>query len=48
MEQTAGRVVPAWIDFNADQKKATIVELPKREEIDLEVQEHLIVELYSK
>lgn len=48
MEQTAGRVVPAWIDFNADQKKATIVELPKREDIDLEVQEHLIVELYSK
>ena len=27
MEQTAGRVVPAWIDFNADTKKATIVEL---------------------
>ena len=48
VEQTAGRVVPAWIDFNADQKKATIVELPKREDIDLEVQEHLIVELYSK
>ena len=34
MEQTAGRVVPAWIDFNADQKKATIVELPKREDIE--------------
>ena len=48
MEQTAGRVVPAWIEFNAEQKKATIVELPKREEVDLTVQEHLIVELYSK
>ena len=48
MEQTAGRVVPSWIDFNADTKKATIVELPKREDIDLDVQEHLIVELYSK
>ena len=48
MEQTAGRVVPAWIEFNAEQRKATIVELPKREDIDLEVQEHLIVELYSK
>ena len=48
MEQTAGRTVPAWLDFNADQKKATVVELPKREDIDLPVQEHLIVELYSK
>jgi small subunit ribosomal protein S4 len=48
MEQTAGRVVPSWIEFNAEQKKATIVEMPKREEVDLTVQEHLIVELYSK
>ena len=48
MEQTAGRTVPAWLEFNADQKKATVVELPKREDIDLPVQEHLIVELYSK
>jgi len=48
MEQTAGRTVPAWLDFNADKKQATVVELPKREDIDLPVQEHLIVELYSK
>ena len=48
VEQTSGRVVPAWIDYNPDQKKATVVELPKREDIDLTVQEHLIVELYSK
>lgn len=48
MEQTAGRTVPAWIDFNAEKKKATVIELPKREDIDLPVQEHLIVELYSK
>lgn len=48
MEQTAGRTVPAWLDFNAEKKKATVIELPKREDIDLPVQEHLIVELYSK
>ena len=48
MDQTAGRNVPAWMEFNAEQKKATVVELPKREDIDLPVQEHLIVELYSK
>ena len=48
LEQTNGRVVPSWIDFVVEQKKATVVDLPKREEIDLPVQEHLIVELYSK
>ena len=48
MEQTAGRTVPTWMEFSAEQKKATVVELPKREDIDLPVQEHLIVELYSK
>lgn len=48
LEQTAGRLVPAWIEFNPEQKKATIVGLPNREDIDLTVQEHLIVELYSK
>ena len=48
LEQTNGRVVPSWLDFVVEQKKATVVDLPKREEIDLPVQEHLIVELYSK
>ncbi|GHU86362.1 30S ribosomal protein S4 [Clostridia bacterium] len=37
---------PKWISVEG--KKATIIELPNREDIDLEISEHLIVELYSK
>lgn len=33
--------------MNKDQMVASIVRLPNREDIDLEVEEHLIVELYS-
>ncbi|MDR1260170.1 MAG: 30S ribosomal protein S4 [Oscillospiraceae bacterium] len=38
--------VPQWI--SVDEMKATVLTLPNREDIDLEVSEHLIVELYSK
>ena len=48
LEVTAGRAVPEWISFDADKLSATVVNLPKREDIDFPVQEHLIVELYSK
>lgn len=48
LRSTAARPVPMWIDKNKDQMVASIVRLPNREDIDLEVEEHLIVELYSK
>jgi small subunit ribosomal protein S4 len=37
-----------WIDINRDELKGKIVALPKRDEIQLPVNEQLIVELYSK
>ena len=37
-----------WINLELDQLKGTIVAEPTREELDLPVEEHLIVELYSK
>ena len=43
-----GRPVPTWLESNLADKIGKIVALPTREEIDLPVQEHLIVELYSK
>ena len=43
-----GRPVPTWLESNLADKTGKIVALPTREEIDLPVQEHLIVELYSK
>ena len=41
-------VLPAWLEFDATKLEGRIVELPKREDIDLTIEEHLIVELYSK
>ena len=47
-EVTGGRLVPAWMDVDAENFKGTIKNLPTREEIDVPVDEMLIVELYSK
>lgn len=48
MEATAARPVPKWLDVDAANAQAKILSLPNREDIDLDVEEHLIVELYSK
>ncbi|MEA2024480.1 MAG: 30S ribosomal protein S4 [Actinomycetota bacterium] len=45
---TGDRTVPEWMDVEADERKITIKDLPSREQIDTEIQEQLIVELYSK
>ena len=43
-----GRPVPTWLEADLANKSGKIVGTPAREEIDLPVKEHLIVELYSK
>ena len=48
LEVTGGRLVPAWLESDEENLKITVNELPKREEIDVPVDEMLIVELYSK
>ena len=48
LEVTAGRLVPEWLDVDAENLKGTVKELPSREVIDVPVNEMLIVELYSK
>lgn len=45
---TGGRLVPEWLDPNAEALTVTVKELPTREVIDVPVDEMLIVELYSK
>ncbi len=45
---TIDRAIPAWVDVSAGDVKATVRELPLREQIDVPVREQLIVELYSK
>ena len=48
LEATSGRAVPKWLDYNRDTLEAKVIAAPAREDIDLEIAEHLIVELYSK
>ncbi len=48
IEVTGGRTVPAWVEVDQENLKGEIKELPKRDEIDVPVDEMLIVELYSK
>jgi small subunit ribosomal protein S4 len=44
----AEAVVPEWLSMNWDTLEAKVVGLPKREDIDFDVEETLIVELYSR
>ncbi len=40
--------VPQWLDREKNALKGTVVKMPERADIDMPVEEHLIVELYSK
>ena len=47
LEANASRVVPKWLEMDKN-NVAKVVAEPAREDIDLPIEEHLIVELYSK
>lgn len=48
IEVTGGRLVPEWLEADAENLKGMVKELPSRDAIDVPVNEMLIVELYSK
>ena len=48
VEVAGGRLVPEWLDVDAEKLQGTVKELPTRDQIDVPVDEMLIVELYSK
>jgi len=48
VETTASRLVPEWLEDDKDNLSGKIVSVPNRDQIDVEIQETLIVELYSK
>ena len=48
LEVNASRPVPTWLVKDAEKLSGKVVRLAGREDIDLPVEEHLIVELYSK
>ncbi len=45
---TIDRSAPEWLDVDVDKRAATVSLVPSREQIDTEIKEQLIVELYSK
>ena len=47
-EANGSRPVPAWLEKNIENLSGKVVRLAAREDIDIPVEEHLIVELYSK
>ena len=48
VEANAFRPAPKWLEYDANNLTAKVVAAPAREDIDLPIEEHLIVELYSK
>lgn len=48
LEATEGKNIPKWLELDADRTQAKVVTLAQRDDIDLDIEEHLIVELYSK
>ena len=41
-------VLPKWLEFDATKLEGKVIDLPKRDDIDLTIEEHLIVEHYSR
>ena len=48
METNSARPIPAWLERNVETLSGKVIKLASREDVDIPVEEHLIVELYSK
>ena len=48
VEENAARPVPEWLEKNSETLSGKVIRLAAREDIDIPVEEHLIVELYSR
>lgn len=48
MENIGSKIIPSWLEVETNNYRAKIISLPTREEIPLDINEQLIVELYSK
>lgn len=48
MERAAEKTPPTWLEYEAEPSIGRVVALPARDQIDVPVQEHLVVELYSR
>jgi len=48
VEANSTRTIPKWLDMDKNTLSGKVIALAQRDDIDFEVEEHLIVELYSK
>lgn len=48
VESNKNKTVPGWIEVDVEKMEAKILSFPTREDITLSVEEHLVVELFSK
>lgn len=48
IEFASAHTPPAWLELDLENVRARVLRVPRREEIDIPVQERMIVELYSK
>ena len=48
LKSTKGANTPKWLEFDVEKLQGKILALPQREDIDSQISEHMIVELYSK
>ena len=48
MEANSARPIPTWLERDAEKLSGKVIKLASREDVDIPVEEHLIVELYSK
>jgi small subunit ribosomal protein S4 len=48
VEANSSRIVPKWLDMDKNTLTGKVIALAQRDDIDYDVEEHLIVELYSK
>ena len=47
-EANKNKTVPGWLEVDWDNIKGKVISLPKREDVTIPIEEHLVVELYSK
>ncbi len=48
LKDGTGRIIPKWLTYDPENLTATVTAMPAREDVDLSIEEHLIVELYSR
>jgi small subunit ribosomal protein S4 len=48
VEHNKGKTVPGWLDVDREKMEAHVLAFPSREEVGIPIEEHLVVELYSR